>query len=49
MRVDDAGGGHIVAWVVAPEMWLVWVSGVPPHELTQLERGPPDGTYYLGH
>ena len=29
-RADDAGGGHMVAWVVAPEMWLVWVSGVPP-------------------
>ena len=41
--MDDAcrqgGGGHIVAWVVAPEMWLVWVSKVPSHELTQLGGG----------
>ena len=38
-RVDDSGGGHIAAWVVAPEMWLVWVSKVPSHELTQLGGG----------
>ncbi len=38
-RVDDSGGGHMVAWVVAPEMWLVWVSKVPSHELTQRGGG----------